>query len=82
MLTAIETTGTISANRGIVLDEDLPLNEKSRVRVIVLFDENSDDLSEKEWLKSASNNETFDFLKDEDEDIYTLEDGKPLADEE
>jgi len=80
MLTAIETTGTISANRGIVLDEDLPLNEKSRVRVIVLFDESSDDFSEKEWLKSSANNEVFDFLNDE-EDIYTLEDGKSLSDE-
>lgn len=82
MLTAIETTGIISANGGIVLDEDLPLGEKSRVRVIVLFDENSEDLNEKEWLESASNNEVFDFLNDEEEDIYTLEDGMPLKDEE
>lgn len=81
MLTAIETTGTVNANRGIILDEDLPLDEKSRVRIIVLFDENSDDLNEKEWLKSASNNEVFGFLAGDDEDIYTLEDGKPVHDE-
>lgn len=41
MLTAIETTGTIGANHEIVLDEELPSNAPSRVRVIVLFDENA-----------------------------------------
>jgi hypothetical protein len=78
MLTAIETTGTINTNHQIILDEELPISEKSRVRVIVLFDENSDDISEKEWLKSASDNDAFDFLNDESEDIYTLADGKPI----
>lgn len=79
MLTAIETTGTISGDNGLILDERLPLGEKSRVRVIVFFDENNNgDLNEKEWLRAASKNEVFDFLADEDEDIYTLADGKPL----
>ena len=77
MLTAIETTGTINANHQIVLDEDLPDNAPSRVRVIVLFDENTD-INEKEWLQAASKNDAFDFLNDEAEDIYTLEDGKPV----
>jgi hypothetical protein len=81
MLTAIETTGTINANHQIVLDEELPDNAPSRVRVIVLFDENANDFNEKEWMKSASDNEVFDFLNDEAEDIYALEDGKPLENE-
>lgn len=76
MLTAIETTATISANRQLLLDEDLPENVSSKVRVIVLFDE--EDFSEKEWLKAASKNDAFSFLNDEGEDIYSLEDGKPL----
>ncbi|CAN5364179.1 hypothetical protein BH20ACI1_BH20ACI1_01610 [soil metagenome] len=80
MLTAIETTGIIKANHQIELDEDLPSNAPSRVRVIVLFDEDTD-IDEKEWLKSASGNDVFDFLDDEGEDIYTLEDGKPLNNE-
>jgi hypothetical protein len=79
MLTAIETTGTINTNHQIILDEELPISEKSRVRVIVLFDESSSDISEKEWLKAASRNEAFDFLNDETEDIYTLADGKQLT---
>ena len=81
MLTAIETTGTINANHQIVLDEDLPSNALSRVRVIVLFDEDAE-ISEKEWMKAASGNEVFNFLNGEDEDIYTLEDGKPIHNEE
>ncbi len=78
MLTAIETTGTINTNHQIVLDEALPISEKSHVRVIVLFDESAADISENEWLKSASRNDAFDFLNDEAEDIYTLADGKPF----
>ena len=80
MLTAIETTGTNNANHQIVLDEDLPENAPSRVRVIVLYDEDTD-VNEGEWLRAASKNGAFDFLKDEAEDIYTLEDGKPLTNE-
>ena len=80
MLTAIETTGTINANHQIVLDEDSPDNAPSRARVIVLYDENTD-LNEREWMRAASKNEPFGFLKDEAEEIYTLEDGKPLTHE-
>jgi hypothetical protein len=80
MLTAIETTATIGGNRQLLLDEDLPENMSAKVRVIVLIDEEND-FSDKEWLKSASENEVFDFLKDEAEDIYSLEDGKPLNNE-
>jgi len=76
MLTAIETTATIRANRELVLDEDLPNSLHDKVRVIVLLDE--DDVGEKEWLRVAGQNEVFDFLSDE-EDIYSLEDGLPLA---
>ena len=48
--------------------------------MIVLIDEEKD-ISEKEWLKAVYDNEVFDFLNDEAEDIYTLEDGKPLENE-
>lgn len=78
MLTAIETRGTITANHQIILDEDLPDNAPSRVRVIVLSDEDAEDFSEREWLKAASKNEVFDLFNDETEDIYTLKDGKPF----
>ena len=77
MLTAIETTGRIEPNGKIVIDETFSVNAPTSVRVIVLFPE-SEDLNENEWLQAASKNEAFDFLKDPDEDIYSLMDGKPL----
>ena len=76
MLTAIETTATVGANRQFTLDEDLPENVSAKVRVIVLFSEEG--FNESEWLKAASKNDAFDFLNDEAEDIYTLEDGRPV----
>jgi len=77
MLTAIETTATIGPNRQLLLDDDLPESAAAKVRVIVFFDD--DDFSETDWLKAASKNDVLDFLNDESEDIYTLEDGRLLA---
>lgn len=74
---AIETTATIDANRQLVLDEQLPVVGPTKVRVIILFHEEVD-IEEKEWLRSASINPAFDFLKEPEEDIYTLSDGKPF----
>ena len=36
------------------------------------------EISESEWLYSATTNPSFDFLKEPGEDIYTLEDGRPF----
>lgn len=76
---AIETTGIIDEQHRLVLDETLPIAEKSKVRVIILLPEESD-IGEKEWLKAATLNPAFDFLKEPEEDIYTREDGKPFHD--
>ncbi len=54
MLTAIETTGTINANHQIELDEQLPKNTPSRVRVIVLYDENVANGDSKKRRKAGS----------------------------
>ena len=58
------------------------LDKKERnVRVIILVDEkNNEDFEEKLWLDSVSSNPAFDFLKDPDEDIYSLNDGRPFND--
>lgn len=77
---AIETTATIDANRQLVLDEPLPVGGPTKVRVIILFPEEAE-IEEKDWLHSAIANHTFDFLKEPEEDIYTLSDGKPFHDE-
>jgi hypothetical protein len=77
---AIETIGTIDAQHHLVLDETLPITGPTRVRVIILLPEDSD-ISETEWLQAAAANPAFDFLKDPEEDIYTLSDGRPFYDE-
>ncbi len=77
---AIETTATINTNRQLVLDEPLPIAGPTKVRVIILLLEEVD-IDEKEWLRSASVNPAFDFLKEPEEDIYTLADGKPFHDQ-
>jgi hypothetical protein len=38
----------------------------------------SEELTEEEWLQAGAQNPAFDFLADPEEDIYTLEDGKPF----
>jgi hypothetical protein len=40
----------------------------------------TDEIDEQKWLKAAAGNPVFDFLKDPEEDIYTLADGKPFND--
>lgn len=76
---AIETTATIDAKRQLVLDEPLPVVGPKKVRVIILLQEEID-TDEKEWLKLASLNNAFDYLKEREEDIYTSSDGKPFHD--
>lgn len=76
---AIETTATINANRQLVLDEPLPVVGPTKVRVIILLPEEID-MDEKEWLRTASTSPAFDFLREPEEDIYTLSDGKPFYD--
>lgn len=44
------------------------------------IDVEAGEIDESEWLRSAASNPAFDFLKDPEEDIYTLADGKPFND--
>jgi hypothetical protein len=75
---AIEATGILNTQGQIQLDNPLPQDKSSRVRVILLMSE-EEDLSEKTWLDAVSTNPSFAFLDDPEEDIYTLEDGQPVS---
>jgi len=58
-----------------------PLNKKnSKVRVIILLIEDDESEEEKLWMQSISNNPSFDFLKEPEEDIYSLDDGELIND--
>lgn len=79
-MTAIEMTGTVDENHQLKLDGVLPIAGPKRVRVIVLspLTEFAEDWNEMEWLKASLNNSTFEYLRDPEEDIYTIKDGKPF----
>ena len=79
-LKAIEVRGSIDAQRQRQLDEPLPIIGPSRVCVIIWIPDETD-INEQEWLQAAASNPAFDFLKEPDEDIYTLTDGKPFYDQ-
>ena len=69
----IETTGIVNNGKIIYLDIPLPFSNNSKVKVTVTdFD------SEEEWLTSAAKNPAFKDIFNNDEDIYTLDDGKPF----
>ncbi len=78
-MTAIEVTGMVDEHRQLQLDHLLPLAGPRRVRVIVLYP-SVDEWNETEWLQMAARNPAFDFLKEPEEDIYTLADGTPFDD--
>lgn len=72
---AIETTGFITRDNIIRLNEKSNITKEGDVKVIILY-KDDDDLSDHQLLKAAANNTEFDFLNDESENIYTVKDGK------
>lgn len=74
---AIKALGTIEQGRLVRLDEPLPAGVSGRVRLLIVLDE--DDPSEQDWMRAATAGGGLDFLKAPEEDIDTLEDGKPLT---
>ena len=78
---SIACAGTISAKGELLLDEPLPQNQPSRVQIVILFPESidSDALTPAQSNKTLANNQSFAFLNDPEEDIYTLEDGRSVS---
>jgi len=79
MMQAVEALGHVDNNGTLQINTPLPLKEGD-VKVIIMYAENNEMTEEQLWLRSVSNNPAFDFLKDQEEDIYSLNDGKPLHD--
>jgi hypothetical protein len=59
----------------------LPVNQPLKISVstIEANGEEDDDMNEGAWLRAASKNPSFDFLRDEP-DLYRSSDGKPFHD--
>ena len=54
-------------------------NQDVEIRVSTLSKNNN--IQDNEWLRATFQNPSFDFLQDESEDIYSLNDGTPIVDE-
>lgn len=80
-MTAVELTGTIDDQQHLQLDAPLPFIGPARVKVIVLYPLD-DEPSEAEWLYAAARNPAFAFLHAPQEDLYTLDDGRPFDDDQ
>ena len=76
---AIEATGKVNSQGNLQLDQPLSNAIDRRVRVIVLLAESDGDIDEQAWCETAAKNPSFAFLQDAEEDIYTLNDGKPVS---
>ena len=79
MMQAVEAVGHIDSNGSLQINTPLPLKEGD-VKVIIMYAENEETNEEQLWMRAISNNPAFDFLNDPEEDIYSLNDGKPLHD--
>jgi hypothetical protein len=73
---AIETTAQVDQSGNLHLLTPLRLRNQ-KVRVIILLSE-SDEIDDKTWLY-AIQNPAFDFLNEPEEDIYSNQDGNPIA---
>jgi hypothetical protein len=67
-----------------VIDENAELHltlepemKNKPVKVYIVSDDESEDLSLKELMMLLKGNPVYDFLNDPEEDIYTINDGKP-----
>ena len=74
---AFETKGLIDKDGFLTVEQPIALRNR-KVRVLVLLPEDQENT---EWLQAVSSNPAFDFLADEAEDIYSLNDGFELTDE-
>ena len=78
---AIESKGTIN-EKGKLEVEQLFEEHGKKVKVLVLIEEESEyqygEQDGSEYQSMVKENPAFDFLKEEEEDLYSLEDGKPF----
>ena len=77
---AIEIKAKTDKAGRIKIDHDLGVSGRNVRILILLEDEVSEGVEESQWLNSVRKNSAFDFLNEPEEDIYSLEDGKPLQD--
>lgn len=76
----IETTAVIEDDYQLRLTDPIRAAKGGNIRVL-LFLPDEEDVDETEWLRAASGNPSFGFLRDRCEDVYSPTDGRPYDDE-
>jgi bifunctional DNA-binding transcriptional regulator/antitoxin component of YhaV-PrlF toxin-antitoxin module len=79
MVQALEMKAQIDGKGQLVIEKPILTALNRNVKIIVLFEKEEDEFDEATWLRSLSVNPVFDFLNNEAEDIYTLNDGEPFV---
>jgi hypothetical protein len=65
------------------ISDNLGISEENLIRQVLtdFLTRQADELNEQTWLDGVTNNPSFAFLHDPEEDIYTLKDGQSVAHE-
>lgn len=77
----LELTGHVDKNGHVKFETDTPFKQGD-VKIVLIpiseSNETEDDIPVDSLLQVAQSGGAFNFLNDPEEDIYTLEDGKPI----
>jgi hypothetical protein len=76
---AIEAYGVVESDGRIRLLKPA-MSAGQKVKIIILIRE-EDEFDDEEWIQAAAQSGSFEFLNDPGEDIYSKQDGKPVAHE-
>ena len=72
---AFETTGILNSEDALLLNTSVPFTKNSKVKVIIIPEEITE---EDEWLEAGTTNPAFSDIFENDQDLYSLDDGKPF----
>jgi len=77
---AIEINSKTDHSGHIKFDYQLGRSDQN-VRILILLEEDNYQLEEEKlWIDSLSNNPAFNFLREPEENVYSLKDGESLND--
>ncbi len=78
---AVEIIGSVEKDGTVSVSQKISSVPPGPVRILLLSpDQEEQELDEKIWIRGASTNPAFDFLKNLEEDIYSLSDGRAFHD--
>lgn len=71
----MQFTGVVSKENELLIDVPLPFSVNSRVKIEISMDDDDEDI---DFVAAFASDPANKDIFDDEEDIYTLEDGKPF----